>query len=89
MPTLRGNSGNAFLARLLPHPSMALWPGIKQITKFDKSESLNLNLKNFIEPYMIQHKAELDPDNIRDFMDLFLLEIKNTKVFCFLDFVFN
>ena len=76
---LRGGGGSSSLANLLPHNSMALWPGIKQLLGFDKSEKVFLDLQKFVEPYITQHKSELDPDNIKDFMDLMLVEIQNTK----------
>ena len=31
-----------------------------------------------IKPHLVSHKKTLDPDNIRDFMDLYLTEIQNT-----------
>ncbi len=34
--------------------------------------------QKFIEPYIMEHKSTLDSDNIRDFVDLMLLEIEKT-----------
>ncbi len=58
---------------------MALWPGLKIFTGFYKAEKVFKDIADFVEPYVKEHKDTLDPDNIRDFMDLFLVEIQNTK----------
>ena len=44
----------------------------------DKAFQTNKELQEFIEPYINKHQQTLDPDNIRDFVDLMLLEIQNT-----------
>ncbi len=75
---LRGGGGSSTIANLLPHPSMALWPGLKKLTGFDKSEEVFLQLSNFVYPYIEEHSKTLDPDNIRDFLDLMLLEVQNS-----------
>lgn len=63
---------------ILPHPSMAKWPGLRQITGIDQSLKTFSELQKFIEPYISEHQKTLDPDNVRDFVDLMLLEIQNT-----------
>ena len=75
---LRGNGGSSTFANLLPHKSMVLWPGIKQLTGFDKTEEAFMGMQNFVEPYIKQHKQNLDNEDIKDFMDLMLVEIQNT-----------
>ena len=35
-------------------------------------------IRGLIKPHLVSHKKTLDPDNIRDFMDLYLTEIQNT-----------
>ena len=57
---------------------MALWPGLKELLGFDKNEKVFTDLQNFVLPIIKKHKAELDSDNIKDFMDLMLVEIENT-----------
>ena len=57
---------------------MALWPGLKELLGFDKNEKVFTDLQNFVLPFIKNHEEKLDPDNITDFMDLMLLEIKNT-----------
>ncbi len=57
---------------------MATWPGLKQITGVDQAFKTFKAMTDFIEPYITEHQQTLDPDNIRDFVDLMLLEIQNT-----------
>ena len=63
---------------LLPHPAMAKWPLLRVLCDYDTAEKSMNAAKAFIEPYITQHKETLDPNNIRDFMDLMLVEIDNT-----------
>ena len=77
--TLReANGPSSPIIPILPHPSMAKWPIIRQLTGFDLTFETFRELQNFIEPYLTEHQKSLDPDNIRDFVDLMLLEIQNT-----------
>ena len=76
---LRGNGGGSFIATLLPHPSMALWPGIKELTGFDKTIKVFQDMQEFIKPYLEQHKKELDLDDAKDFMDLMLQEVSKAQ----------
>ncbi len=72
------NPGSPAFA-LLPHLSMAKWPGIRTVTGFDASQkTFKVTTEDFIEPYILEHKQTLDKDNIRDFVDLMLCEIENT-----------
>ena len=57
---------------------MAVWPGIKEFLGFDKNEKVFRDLQDFVLPFIKKHKIELDPENIKDFMDLMLVEIQNT-----------
>ena len=77
--SLRENNGQSSpIVSILPHPSMAKWPILRTITGMDKAFQTNKELQEFIEPYINKHQQTLDPDNIRDFVDLMLLEIQNT-----------
>lgn len=67
------------LVMLLPHISMVKWPILRQLTGFQLICDSVKGPQDFIEPYIQEHRRTLDPDNIRDFMDLMLLEINNTK----------
>ena len=63
---------------ILPHPSMAKLPGLRRLTGYDTALATFKATQEFIEPYITEHKRTLDPDNIRDFVDLMLTEIQNT-----------
>lgn len=76
---IRGNAGSSTIANLLPHKSMALWPGLKKLTGFDKNEKVFQGIAQFVEPYLTQHIKEVDHENIRDFMDLMIVEVQNTS----------
>ena len=76
---LRENSGpSSPILPLLPHRSMAKWPVLSRITGVEKAFKTLRAMSDYIEPYIIEHQKTLDPDNIRDFVDLMLLEIQNT-----------
>jgi hypothetical protein len=57
---------------------MAMWPGLRQITGVDIAFKTFKMMQEFIEPYITDHQKSLDPDNIRDFVDLMLVEVQNT-----------
>jgi cytochrome P450 family 2 subfamily U polypeptide 1 len=76
----RNTSGQASLMlAILPHPSMAKLPGLRHITGIDLAFKTFKATEEFIEPYITEHKRTLDPENIRDFVDLMLIEIQNTS----------
>ena len=62
----------------LPHPSLAKLPILRNLTSMEKNFKTLGATQEFIEPYITEHKRTLDPENIRDFVDLMLLEIENT-----------
>jgi hypothetical protein len=75
----RENSGPLSpILPLLPHPSMAKWPGLRQLIGVENAFATFKATQEFIEPYITEHKRTLDPDNVRDFVDLMLIEIQNT-----------
>ena len=57
---------------------MAKLPGLRRLTGYDTALATFKATQEFIEPYITEHKRTLDPDNIRDFVDLMLTEIQNT-----------
>jgi len=76
---LKVNDGTSLsLIPLLPHPSMAKWPCLRKITGIDQLFKTCAAMTDFIEPYINEHQRTLDADNVRDFVDLMLLEIQNT-----------
>ena len=62
----------------LPHPSLAKLPILRNLTSMEKNFKTLGATQEFIEPYITEHKRTLDPENIRDFVDLMLLEIQKT-----------
>lgn len=66
------------LTEMLPHTSMAKWPIIRNLTGFTYAQKTFKNLNNFIMPYIKEHQATLDEDNLRDFFDVWLLEMRRT-----------
>ena len=76
---LHQQSGAAFaLLTILPHPSMAKLPILRHLTGMHHNFKTFEATQEFIEPYMTEHKRTLDPDNVRDFVDVMLLEIEAT-----------
>jgi hypothetical protein len=69
----------SLLSAILPHPSMAKWPILRNFFGFDQSNKTFQAVQEMVKPYITEHKRTLDPDNIRDFMDLVLVEIENTE----------
>ena len=57
---------------------MLLLPGIRELSGFAQLESIMREITGLIKPLIKSHKKSLDPDNIRDFMDLYLTEIQST-----------
>ena len=55
-----------------------LLPGLKTLSGFEELQSIMTEINALIKPHLVSHKKTLDPDNIRDFMDLYLTEIQNT-----------
>ncbi len=58
---------------------MAKWPFLREITEHSTRQSAYKEVNNFIEPFIKEHQDTLDFDNIRDFTDRMLLEIKKTS----------
>nr|AKH03508.1 cytochrome P450 3075A2 [Paracyclopina nana] len=66
------------IAAILPHKDMVYWPLIKDVVGIKYPEKAINAMRDFILPYVKAHKASVDADNVRDFMDLFLLEIQKS-----------
>ena len=67
----RENSGPASpILAILPFPSMGKWPVLRDLTGVDTALKTFKATQEFIEPYITEHKRTLDPENIRDFVDL-------------------
>ena len=51
---------------------------VRKLIKVDKLETVFSSIFSMIKPCIEDHKASLDEDNVRDLIDQFLTEIKNT-----------
>jgi len=58
----------------LPHPSMAKWPILDKISGFAHIKKTFSEAFPILIPYFEEHKRTLDPENVRDFLDLMLVE---------------
>ena len=66
------------LHAILPHPSMAKWPILRQLTGFQILYNSFWKTGEYVAPYIKEHQRTLDSENIRDFVDIMLVEIQNT-----------
>ena len=73
---LRGQNPTQALASMFPFPEMIRWPIISHLLMdLDAFKNGINNVKLLVEPYVKEHKSSLDEDNIRDFLDAYLIEI--------------
>ena len=76
---LRGGEGPVgVLGQLVPVSEILLLPGIRDLSGFTDLKNIMAEITNLIKSQLVSHKKTLDPDNVRDFMDLYLTEIQNT-----------
>ena len=75
---LRKQGASGALATMLPFPEMLRWPIVYRLFGLDLERSIQtLNkMKILVEQYVEEHKSTLDKDNIRDFIDVYLVEIQ-------------
>lgn len=66
------------LANVLPFPKLLMMPGIKQALKMDDLQSVFEMIIDLIKPTLEQHQASLDEENVRDFVDVYLMEVMRT-----------
>ena len=57
---------------------MLMLPVIRDLSGFSELNNIMREINSLIKPLIESHKKSLDPDNVRDFMDLYLTEIQNT-----------
>ena len=62
------------LTAILPNPKMGCWPGISYFTGFKQAQETFHEVFEMVEPYIDEHERTLDPENIRDFLDLMIVE---------------
>ena len=53
------------------------WPILRQLSKYDLAKETMIGIIDIINPYVEAHESSLNPDDIRDFLDLMLVETKN------------
>ena len=64
---------------LLPFPKLLMIPLVKKLMKIDTLELFFNRIFEMLEPLVQSHQSSLDENNVRDFMDLYLLKIKETS----------
>ena len=62
------------LTAALPHPAMSKLPILSKLTGYDLMIDTFKPLVQLMQPFVEEHRRTLDPDHIRDFLDLMLLE---------------
>ena len=62
------------LTAVLPRPSMAKWPILSRLTGFGTLKNTFGPAIQVMLPYVEEHRKTVDPENIRDFLDLMLVE---------------
>jgi cytochrome P450 len=62
------------LTAALPHPAMSKLPILSKLTGYDLLVDTFKPLVQLMQPYIDDHQRTLDPDHVRDFLDLMLLE---------------
>ena len=72
----RIKGGDNLLASLLPSRKIMLM--LKEKLGLDAWETAIENLATIIKEQIVEHKPTMEPDSIRDMMDLYLTEIENT-----------
>jgi len=75
---LRGQGVSGALATMLPFPEMMRWPVIYNLLGVDVETSFETmhEMQSLVETYVQDHKDSLDENNIRDYLDTYLLEIQ-------------
>ena len=69
--------GDNLLASLLPSRKIMLM--LKKTLGLDAWEDAILNLATIIKEQIVEHESSMEPDNIRDMMDLYMREIENAN----------
>jgi cytochrome P450 len=72
-------NGSSSLNILLPSAAIAKLPFFRSISGFQSSVDAVKSFLDLIGPYIDNHKRTLDPNNVRDLLDVILLELENNK----------
>ena len=75
---LRNTGASGALATMLPFPEMLRWPIINRLFGLNQEKDIQIlnKMTVLVEKYVEEHKSTLDEDNIRDFLDAYLVEIQ-------------
>ena len=76
---INGPSPMNVTTAIMPHPIMATWPGIRLLSGHKRAMQTFDAIFEMVEPYVDEHEKTLDPENIRDFLDLMLVEHQKSK----------
>ena len=58
---------------------MAKWPYLDSLSGFKLTKDAIDSIVNLITPYIEEHEKTLDANNVRDFLDVMLLEKRNEE----------
>ncbi len=67
------------LGAIVPFPALLNLSFVKKLLGNDKLIAIFKRITDMIQPAIEDHKSSLDENNMRDFVDLYLSEIKNTS----------
>ena len=76
---INGPSPMNVTTAIMPHPIMATWPLIRNFSGHKKATETFNEIYNLVLPHVEEHERTVDPDNIRDFLDLMIVEQKKSN----------
>ena len=76
---MTGSGPLSLLPTLFPNPKIANLPIMKDLNGFDSFRKCMDAMDDLIKPYIEQHKKTFDPNDLRDFIDVYIAEMKATK----------
>ena len=76
---LTSSSPLGLLPTLLPNPKIASLPILKNLNGFENFKNCMDSMDDLIKPYIEQHKKTFDPNDLRDFIDVYIAEMKASK----------
>ena len=76
---LRGSSPMNILSTLLPNPKIASLPILREYNGFRMAKDCIEGMDELIKPCIESHLKTFDPNDPRDFMDIYIAAIKDCK----------
>ena len=76
---LTGNSPLGLLPALFPNPKIAGLPILRNFNGFQEGKDCVEGMDNIIKPVLEKHMQTFDPNDMRDFMDVYIDAIKKCK----------